>query len=74
MDVIVCPKCYEAIIITTNSCVCPICNEVIIIKQLIDPIAQLNRASDYGSEGRGFESLCGHKSLNLYVKILYNNV
>ncbi len=30
MDLVVCPKCYAAITISSSNCVCPICNEVII--------------------------------------------
>ncbi len=33
------------------------------------PVAQLNRASDSGSEGRGFESLLGHFSTLLCITI-----
>ena len=42
-------------------------------------VAQLNRASDYGSEGSGFESLQVHKSRQshdcrdfLLIKVIYN--
>ena len=36
----------------------PLCGATIAL------VAQLDRASDYGSEGRGFESLRGHERIN----------
>ena len=33
------------------------------------PVAQLNRASDYGSEGYRFESCRGHKMLGLVAQL-----
>lgn len=34
------------------------------IRKIIGHVAQLNRALDFGSSGRGFESLRGHYNLN----------
>ena len=39
------------------------------------PIAQLDRASDYESEGWGFESLLVHQtSTNIYVLVFYTYI
>ena len=37
-------------------------------------VAQLNRASDYGSEGWGFESLRSHKKKSLLQIIVYHAI
>ena len=38
-------------------------------KKEIAPVAQLDRASDFGSEGLGFESLRAHYSQHLLILI-----
>ena len=38
-------------------------------KKEIAPVAQLDRASDFGSEGSGFESLRARPSVQIYKSI-----
>ena len=42
-----------------------------IILTALAPVAQLDRVSDYESEGRGFESLPAHHSLTEHVRLFF---
>ena len=42
-------------------------------EELNGSVAQLNRASDYGSEGCGFESRRNHKNRKIFSLFFYYN-
>ncbi len=41
------------------------------VLQKIAPVAQLDRASDFGSEGLGFESLRAHLTLGITLRAFW---